>query len=122
MKALMLLIIATISALSLHANGQIIGTASFSQDGLKYLSQDKALLEFVTNSLDVQEVGKCQLLVADAVPAPAKNIPPYEFMARLRGSSGPYNLRLILPMQIGTGTNNAFPPPEVIIESRQEGK
>ena len=121
MRMLTLLSAVTVGSVMLFAEDDFNGTASFSQDGLGYLSQDKALLESVTNSLDVQDVGKCFLIVSGSKPMPVAKMPAYKFSARARGSSGPYNLVLILPPQMGSMSDGtvSLSKASIIIKSEE---
>jgi hypothetical protein len=64
----------------------------FDVDAKPILSEQPGLIEFVESRFEVKDVGMSKY-PGDSDHAP---LPPYIFNARPRGSSGPYNLRLLV--------------------------
>ena len=79
------------------------GSVEWTSHALPILKQHPDLLAVIETTLDVQEVGGGLRLGKDFGEQQGKRIPPFEFPARLKGSTGPYNLLLIIHDPSGAG-------------------
>src|SRR3954469_23956089 len=93
------LILAIASGFTLRAGGSV----DWDSCALPILRKHPQLLKLIEDSLDVRRVGNGVRIGHDTignVTIPGREIgeriPPFEFPARLKGSTGPYDLLLII--------------------------
>ncbi len=72
------------------------GSVGWAFHALPILKKYPDLLALIETSLDVRDVGGGVRLGKDFGDEQGKRIPPFEFPARLKGSTGPYTLLLII--------------------------
>jgi hypothetical protein len=68
------------------------GQASFENDGKSVLSLQPGLIEYVDEHFQVKDAG----IAKEAGNQEQPPQPPFIFHARVKGSSGPYNIRLLV--------------------------
>ena len=82
------------------------GSVDWEFHALPILKQHPELLSIIEHSLDVSKTGSGVRLGKDFGKDQGKRIPPYEFDARPKGSSGDYNLILIIHDPSGMSDEN----------------
>ncbi len=80
-----------VAAGSLRAGGSITLA-----DIAPVLAQRPGLWEAFTSQLEVSPHGGGLRLGAPGIPLRGTRVPPYEFPAKLKGDTGPYNLKVIV--------------------------
>ena len=93
------------------------GSVEWDFHALPILKKSPDLLKIITDSLDVAHTGGGVRLGKDAGEKEGSRVPPFEFPARLKGSSGPYTLILIIH-DTGTGAGKAETKPWIEVKSK----
>lgn len=81
---------------ALQTPGFCGGSVDWEFHALPILKAHPDLLRVITSSLDVSKSGLGVRLGKDFGDQQGMRIPPYEFPARLKGSTGSYNLILVI--------------------------
>lgn len=81
---------------AIQTTGFCGGSVDWDFHALPILKAHPDLLRVITSSLDVSRIGLGVRLGKDFGDQQGMRIPPYEFPARLKGSTGSYNLILVI--------------------------